>query len=69
LSFILWAEVMTVEQAEHDSEYPQPGPQPIEPRIVRSEDLFAGQKTVVIRHGSEDYRLLITRNDRLILQK
>jgi hemin uptake protein HemP len=39
------------------------------PRILRSEDLFAGQRTIVIQHAGTQYRLLITRNDRLILQK
>lgn len=41
-------------------------------RIVRelgSDDLFQGQKTLVIRHGGEIYRLSVTRNNRLILQK
>jgi hemin uptake protein HemP len=38
-------------------------------RIVRSEDLFAGERVVLIQHGGEQYRLLVTRNDRLILQK
>jgi hemin uptake protein HemP len=47
----------------------EPPALPAEPRILCSEELFAGQKTIVIRHGAEDYRLLITRNDRLILQK
>jgi len=38
-------------------------------RVVRSEDLFAGGRVVLIQHGGEQYRLLVTRNDRLILQK
>jgi hemin uptake protein HemP len=38
-------------------------------RVVRSEELFAGERAVVIQHGGEMYRLLVTRNDRLILQK
>ncbi|MGE3244116.1 MAG: hemin uptake protein HemP [Pirellulales bacterium] len=38
-------------------------------RVVRSEDLFAGGRVVLIQHGDEQYRLLVTRNDRLILQK
>jgi len=38
-------------------------------RVIRSEDLFAGRRTVVIQHADAQYRLLITRNDRLILQK
>jgi hemin uptake protein HemP len=39
------------------------------PRVLRSEDLFAGQRAIVIEHAGAQYRLLITRNDRLILQK
>jgi len=39
------------------------------PRLIRSEELFAGQRIVLIQHAGEQYRLLITRNDRLILQK
>lgn len=38
-------------------------------RVVRSEELFAGGRVVLIQHGVEQYRLLVTRNDRLILQK
>jgi len=38
-------------------------------RTVRSEDLFAGQRVVLIQHAGEEYRLMITRNDRLLLQK
>jgi hemin uptake protein HemP len=39
------------------------------PRVLRSEDLLAGERMVVIEHGGAQYRLLVTRNDRLILQK
>jgi hemin uptake protein HemP len=38
-------------------------------RVIRSEELFAGGRVVLIQHAGEQYRLLITRNDRLILQK
>jgi hemin uptake protein HemP len=38
-------------------------------RVVRSEEIFAGERVVLIQHGGEQYRLLVTRNDRLILQK
>lgn len=44
-------------------------PAPPSARTVRSEDLFAGQRVVLIQHAGEEYRLMITRNDRLILQK
>ena len=46
------------------------GPANREPtRLIRSEDLFDGERVVLIQHAGEQYRLLITRNDRLILQK
>jgi hemin uptake protein HemP len=38
-------------------------------RTIRSEELFAGQRVVLIEHAGEAYRLMITRNDRLLLQK
>jgi hemin uptake protein HemP len=38
-------------------------------RRILSEELFAGERVVLIQHAGEEYRLLITRNDRLILQK
>jgi hemin uptake protein HemP len=38
-------------------------------RRLLSEELFAGQRVVLIQHAGEEYRLMITRNDRLILQK
>ena len=37
--------------------------------MIRSEEIFAGERIVLIQHAGEQYRLLITRNDRLILQK
>ena len=38
-------------------------------RTVKSADLFAGAKTVMIEHGEEQYRLLLTKNGKLLLQK
>lgn len=38
-------------------------------RTVKSVDLFAGAKTVMIEHGGEQYRLLLTKNGKLLLQK
>jgi hemin uptake protein HemP len=40
----------------------------IPPRYA-SADLFQGTRTIVITHAGESYRLLLTRNNRLILQK
>jgi hemin uptake protein HemP len=47
-------------------------PKPAEidvPRVFSSTELFAGSRVVVIEHAGQQYRLLITRNERLILQK
>lgn len=38
-------------------------------RSVESEQLFQGAKTLLIRHADSEYRLTVTRNDKLILQK
>jgi len=37
--------------------------------VFRSEDLLQGSREVLLIHGSEVYRLLCTRNNKLILQK
>lgn len=39
------------------------------PGAVSAELLFGGAKEIVIRHQGDDYRLRITRNDKLILTK
>lgn len=39
------------------------------PKIVSAQDLFAGQREIVIEHAGEIYRLRITRRNKLILQK
>lgn len=39
------------------------------PKVIASESLFAGAKLVVIDHEGEPYRLMITKNGKLILQK
>lgn len=38
-------------------------------RAVEADSLLQGEKQVVIRHAGEEYRLIVTRNNRLILQK
>lgn len=38
-------------------------------RVLRSEDLLRGGREVLILHEGEVYRLLRTRNNKLILQK
>lgn len=44
-------------------------PTPAEPPRFDSQELFQGSRVVVITHAGESYRLLLTRNNRLILQK
>ena len=38
-------------------------------RTIPSEVLLQGDRQVVILHHGEPYRLLVTRNDKLLLQK
>ena len=38
-------------------------------KCIRSEDLLQGDREVVILHNQEPYRLLVTKNNKLILQK
>lgn len=44
-------------------------PTKLKAELIRSEDLFKGERQVLIAHGSEVYRLLHTKNGKLILQK
>lgn len=46
-----------------------PAPAAAEPPRIESTSLFQGSRVVVISHAGESYRLLLTRNNRLILQK
>lgn len=46
----------------------EPAPQPVKPRL-RSEDLFRSGCELIIEHRGEEYRLKLTRNDKLILNK
>ncbi|HWB09200.1 MAG TPA: hemin uptake protein HemP [Pirellulales bacterium] len=39
------------------------------PRTLSSEDLLRGAVEVLIKHGSDVYRLRLTRSGKLILQK
>lgn len=41
---------------------------PSKPRL-RSEDLFRSGSELIIEHRGEEYRLKLTRNDKLILNK
>ncbi|MCP4193751.1 MAG: hemin uptake protein HemP [Planctomycetaceae bacterium] len=39
------------------------------PRMVNSRDLLDGRRELRIRHRGEIYRMLLTRNGKLMLQK
>ncbi|MFQ5731398.1 MAG: hemin uptake protein HemP [Planctomycetaceae bacterium] len=49
----------SAEQSESDGKPPE----------VTSESLLAGHREILIRHGEAVYRLRLTRNGKLILQK
>lgn len=55
------------------NESPKPDSSPEEPdepaRTFRSEDLLQGRREIHIEHRGEVYRLLQTRNGKLLLQK
>jgi hemin uptake protein HemP len=38
-------------------------------RVVKSHDLLAGHRVLIIQHGSDEYRLHLTRGGKLILTK
>lgn len=38
-------------------------------RSISSQDLFAGQKWIIIQHGQHEYQLRITKENKLILTK
>ena len=42
---------------------------PSRPLILRTEQLFGSRREIIIKHGQEEYRLRITRADKLILTK
>lgn len=46
-----------------------PRPRRNSPRVWESEELLAGRQEVLIRQHGEVYRLRLTRNDKLILNK
>lgn len=47
---------------------PPPGTSNV-PTVLESRALFGEAREVIIRHGSETYRLKLTRHDKLILTK
>lgn len=47
----------------------RPAPRPTVSRVVTTAELFEGRREIVIAHGDEEYRLRITRANKLILTK
>ncbi|BBP45405.1 hypothetical protein THMIRHAS_07780 [Thiosulfatimonas sediminis] len=39
------------------------------PKVVNSQQLLAGTKTLVIQHGDQQYQLRVTKENKLILTK
>jgi hemin uptake protein HemP len=44
-------------------------PASTEPQTISSEALLGGRRQLIIQHGGERYRLLVTRSNKLILTK
>ncbi len=56
-----------IPEAQNDADPPHTPAD--EPPRYESQELFQGSRVVEIAHAGEKYRLLLTRNNRLILQK
>ena len=52
-----------------DSPAPVPPAHAAGRRVLDVQELLGGQREVVLRHRSEEYRLRLTRNSKLILTK
>jgi hemin uptake protein HemP len=72
VSHILWqVSVLTHTQADKVSGDTVQGNEAVESRlrVVESSQLFEGHTEIAIRHAGETYRLRITRQGKLILNK
>ena len=65
------AATASLKEADEMSDSDQPPPKRVikEVREVTSSELLRGDTELLIRHGDEVYRLKLTRNGKLILQK
>jgi hemin uptake protein HemP len=54
-------------QANDNSEFP--ATEANQQREVNSKELMQGTREIIIRHGTEAYRLSVTRSGKLILRK
>ncbi len=62
-------QAMTAENESRDErKTPAPG-KGVPTRVVRSDELLAGRRQLLIDHEGQVYRLLLTKNGKLILQK
>jgi hemin uptake protein HemP len=54
-----------------DDPVPNPADSPVkaQPARISSEELLGGRREIIIQHGTEQYRLRLTNNDKLILVK
>lgn len=55
--------------AEDRAEPPSADSSHRDKRCFESSDLFGGKKEILIRHRGQEYRLLITKAEKLILNK
>ena len=46
-----------------------PTPQEVTQRVYLAEDLFRGDREILIKHGTSNYRLRVTRAGKLLLTK
>jgi hemin uptake protein HemP len=58
-----------VARADDPKEPPPPPADAVSPPRIESAELLRGGRLIVIAHAGEEYRLLVTRTNRLILQK
>jgi hemin uptake protein HemP len=55
---------------EHDQKADRPPSDPPQsPKVISTQELFAGAREIRIKHAGEQYVLRITRRNKLILQK
>ena len=58
-----------VQSTEGEQERPVSGAQGLGLPVVESVALMSGQRELIIRHGTETYRLRVTASNKLILTK
>jgi len=64
--------VINIVETMVDPPSPQPPQEEVDkakPLTISSEALLAGRRQLIIQHGGERYRLLLTRSNKLILTK